>query len=224
MGTDIHMIAQRRESPDHPWQTVDLAYECPDCEGSGKQTFKHHVTKADVVQNCYWCDGTGTCKRFRDRCYNLFAQLADVRNGTGFAGVDTGEGFLPIAPQRGLPEGCDNEEGEFGDHSFSWLTLAELEAYDLDRVTVCRGIVDRKTYEAWDRKGSPDNWCGGISGPDVKIITDAQARAGEPGTYVKIAWARTYRQAGGNFWKLVLPSLQRLGTPENVRIVFGFDS
>lgn len=52
----------------------------------------------------------------QDRHYQLFAVLADVRNGYGFAGVVTGEPVVPVSPPRGLPpdfamrddeEGCD---------------------------------------------------------------------------------------------------------------------
>ena len=39
----------------------------------------------------------------QDRHYQLFAVLAGVRNGYGFAGVPTGEPVTPIAPQRGYP-------------------------------------------------------------------------------------------------------------------------
>ena len=40
----------------------------------------------------------------QDRHYQLFAVLAGVRNGTGFAGVVTGEPVKPIAEPRGYPK------------------------------------------------------------------------------------------------------------------------
>lgn len=39
-----------------------------------------------------------------ERHYQLFSVLADVRNGYGFAGVQTGEWVKPISSPRGLPE------------------------------------------------------------------------------------------------------------------------
>ena len=42
----------------------------------------------------------------------LFAILAGVRNGYGFAGCDTGDGFRPIAPPRGLPGDVSPEVAE----------------------------------------------------------------------------------------------------------------
>lgn len=196
MGCDIHWIVQTRADNGSPW-----------------------VTSRDLDADCY--DG---------RNYDLFAQLANVRNGWGFAGTNTGEGFVPICEPRGLPGDLalvDNHVDEdtwLGDHSHSWLTLSELLAYDLDRVAVKYGVVDRATYESWDRKGAPSNWCSDVVGPKVVIISDACARAGEPSTYVRIAWSTSYRDAGGSFWSDFVPQLCNLGAPDNVRLVFGFDS
>lgn len=50
-----------------------------------------------------WIDVESTY--MQDRDYQLFAVLAGVRNGTGFAGVKTGEPVKPIAMPRGLPDG-----------------------------------------------------------------------------------------------------------------------
>lgn len=93
-----------------------------------------------------------------DRHYQLFAVLAGVRNGRGFAGVPTGEAVQPIAELRGLPEDLLLEEEDsiepvllipreficerrrkwyaepfveywLGDHSHSWLTGEEMLEY-----------------------------------------------------------------------------------------------
>lgn len=46
------------------------------------------------------------------RSYNTFAMLADVRNGRGFAGVKTSDGFPVIHEQRGLPEDLELVDGD----------------------------------------------------------------------------------------------------------------
>src|SRR5438105_2721170 len=48
-----------------------------------------------------WVDVPSTYKQ--DRHYQLFAVLAGVRNGRGFAGVPYGEAVRPIRQPRGLP-------------------------------------------------------------------------------------------------------------------------
>jgi len=61
---------------------------------------------------------------YSERNYNAFAILADVRNGRGFAGIETGTGFNIIAEARGLPEDFE-VTGEYGSShplpdSFAW--------------------------------------------------------------------------------------------------------
>lgn len=46
------------------------------------------------------------------RSYNTFAMLADVRNGRGFAGIKTSDGFPVIHEQRGLPEDLERIDGD----------------------------------------------------------------------------------------------------------------
>lgn len=47
-----------------------------------------------------------------DRHYQLFAVLAGVRNGRGFAGVVTGQEVVPISEPRGYPEGFKVDEND----------------------------------------------------------------------------------------------------------------
>lgn len=63
---------------------------------------------------------------FDVRSYALFGFLADVRNYSA---------ITPISQPRGLPEWYNaNEEDTWDYHSFSWLTLEELESYDYDQI------------------------------------------------------------------------------------------
>lgn len=78
----------------------------------------------------------------RDRNYMSFAVMADVRNGHGFAGVYTHDPIVPISEPRGIPEDSPlmtlmvnrfiNYYIDLGDHSYSWLTLKEMESFDLN--------------------------------------------------------------------------------------------
>lgn len=236
MGCDIHMIVQKRETPDAPWATVAVSYECNYCGGVGKREYPRWPGEQ---RDCLWCRGKGQLDRFHDRNYDLFGQLANVRNGRGFAGCDLGDGFIPISEPRGLPDGVaewpNGEPGDdedythetrpwLGDHSHSWLLLSELLAYDLDRKTVCRGVVDREAWQKWDRKGAPMAYCGGVSGAICSTVTDKEALHGVASTHVQVQWAESYRQAGGAFWSHFVPMLQKLGRPDCIRVVFGFDN
>ncbi len=157
--------------------------------------FQRHDASTDT-----WVDIEHNYEMFRH--YQLFSVLAGVRNGTGFAGIKTGDAVTPIADPRGYPEGFElseegsdchpiitldhmdprrrkyHEEGEalevwMGDHSHSWLTADEMLAwFESAPVVVQTGILDRADYEDWDRKSPPGRYCGGIGGAGVVLIND----------------------------------------------------
>ena len=223
MGCDIHMIAQVRDKYDHKWKNLpNKVYD--------------------------W------------RSYNTFAILADVRNGRGFAGIKTGEGYQPISQPKGLPEEIDladegesaklyeyewykDEPGKFitrwlGDHSHSYLTLKELEDYWKEHAnskTYLTGVIPYDVFKKLDGtdKG-PESWSGGISGPDIIVISESEARthagAFKKGKqyYVQYTWGVTYDESTsiGMIIRALrsIKETQEAETDEDVRIVFGFDS
>lgn len=174
------------------------------------------------------------CEIEDSRRYILFAILAGVRNGFGFAGVPTHDPVSPIQEQRGLPDdfkvdgedhvyGWDDEKRIWmGDHSHGWVTLKEvLEWPHWDTGTVHTGILSRDEYAAWDKVSQPAHWCGGISGRDVVVTDDPQ----DPGawTHIQVSWKETPRNRCRLFWKW-LDYVQARYSDEEVRLVFGFDS
>src|SRR3990167_3925161 len=184
MGTDVHVVAEVRK--DGVWHLADVVV--PD-----------------------------------DRNYWTFAILANVRNDFGFSGVHTGKAVRPIAEPRGLPddlsEGArrkrgadiDNEESClcYGDHSFSYVTLQELLAYDLERDVVQSGVVPNQVAELFRATGEkPKEWCGGRSPMDG---------------FERIEWGRPLKEAA---WLLpqMIEAIKPLGSPEDVRLVFCFDN
>lgn len=153
MGCDIHMRVEVRTAGG--WQPTGPVFDSS------------------------WRDEGKTAEPWEGRNYNLFAMLANVRNGSGFAGIPTGEGFKPICDPRGTPEDAHPDTAEFMDsygidgHSHSWHTLAELRAYDWDgQVSVLYGVVPAATYEDCAAKGvAPDSYSGATSGPGIVTFT-----------------------------------------------------
>ena len=142
MGADIHAVVQVRDGD--TWKIVNTPAEMLDC---GEAPWEL-------------------------RNYTLFGVLAGVRD----------HDVTPIAEPRGLPDDLeidpDSDRADpclgghwLGEHSHSWVTVAELAAYDLS-----------EQYAPWGTVG------------------DA---------------------SGIPRW---LPYLLSLGKPEDVRLVFGFDS
>lgn len=136
-----------------------------------------------------------------NRHYRVFAVLAGVRNGMGFAGCKTGEPVVPIAEPRGVPEDlvslgpnyaaldeeaadyyeqCDRlyekakeTLGDFGgyDHTPSWLLLSEIEAYNWDQAAVSSGVVGLDEFRRYQAEARPRTWSGSISGPGIVHIS-----------------------------------------------------
>lgn len=132
------------------------------------------------------------------RHYFLFGWLANVRNGSGFAGCDTGDGIKPLAMPRGLPDGLAERDyppesedagwwntpayeewkktgGSFGDHSHSWLTSTEIIEGSKNFSPVNkRGVISMAEYKAWDKKTPLESWSGGIWGKGHRTINQGE--------------------------------------------------
>lgn len=243
MGCDIHLVVEVRNE-NGEWERALPPPEARDpwlVEQAAKlDTGSRYKDREKYV----WFD---------DRNYNLFAILADVRNGFD---------FVPISEPRGLPDdlspevqkiadGMDDEESNdvsLGDHSQSWLTLKELLDYDWGRGTTEGGWVDVKNFLVWQREGCPRSWSQSVGGGQVEHLSWRDMKRYIEADYIKfsgdgesytsvfdaIAGPRRYfayvewpidgTQVSERFHKVFIPALQKLGKSEDVRIVFGFDS
>lgn len=167
MGCDIHLYVERREGAD--WVTADRW-----------KRDKYEEASDRLTVNC-------EDRFYSERNYGLFAILADVRNGRGFAGIKTGEGFNPMSDPRGLPDDCSLEVrgesdgwGEDG-HSHSWFTVSELMVYDWTQVSCLQGWVDAVNFEEFERwrksRGEgPESYCGMVGGGGVRHVTNDEMR------------------------------------------------
>ena len=193
-----------------------------------------------------------------DRNYRLFSVLADVRN----------EYDLPvICPPKGIPEDISaelkgaedfnssivtiDEDGDelsawLGDHSYSWLTLEELMAFDWCQKCTLHGLVGLREYYWWDEcarkyEESPKEWC---SGTNLPVVSENEAKeiiGNLPGnfrdklkalekppldrTYCRTSWTLPIYKTCRSFWDtFIWLAFMSHGEPQNIRIVFGFDS
>jgi len=223
MGCDIHIMVEARVSEKHDWISQDKW----DSEGS-------------LVTEIY----TG-------RSYSLFSILADVRNGVGFAGSDTGDGFVPISQPKGLPSDASGQVEKYADewgvdgHSHSYLTLQEIDQYDWTQETVRRGWVTPRQFALFSLQGKPENWCSSVGGGNTRHVSNEdmsrailhgsesnrityrdyhRLESDNSGLYTQVSWPVKYCEQSGGFLGETVPQLRRLGTPDNVRIVFFFDN
>jgi hypothetical protein len=217
MGCDIHLYTDKRI--DGVWKPIDsFERDTPDNNNPNGYLF----SKGGL---------------YKGRNYDLFAILANVRNGHGFAGVKTGAGFNPIAQPKGVPADATVEYREIVEqwgsdgHSHSYFTLRDLLDYDWTQTTQKEGFTAFPEWQQWagwrrsDGQG-PESYCGGVSGPSVKHIeagqmdelvktyrslrSEAERQAFEKehaSTYSVAAWETDYASATGNFWSRTMPRL-----------------
>jgi len=149
MGTDIHFFAQLRDA-DGKWRT------------QGPES-KYNDEETD------WPNGEGHF--YNDRNYDVFAMLANVRNGRGFAGIKTGGGFDVIDEPRGIPDDIDDPRLRkylAGLHTQSWLGLDDLLWWDWTQVADHQGVVNFQEWASFAIRGKPDGWSGSVSGQSVR--------------------------------------------------------
>jgi len=222
MGCDIHTHVETRKDGHwyhHGWRT------------------KHAVGEYSDGSTKYDWDALFDDPLFIGRNYDLFAILANVRNGYGFAGTPTSGGFTPIDMPRGLPDDVTPEVKRESDgwgvdaHSHSWLLLDELLSFDYDGQTVKQyGVVGPEQYKKFKEQGRPTAWSANVWGANVVKISNSEMDAVISGEgddrsyYTRVEWEETYRDAVGPRWFETLDTLKELGAPEDVRLVFWFDN
>lgn len=180
---------------------------------------------------------------FIPRNYSLFSILANVRNGYGFAGVDLGNGCIPISNPRGVPEDACEEYKNYvnlwgsEEHSHSFFTLAELLNYDWKgNKTKHRGYMKQEVYEEYKRTGFKKSYLGNVFGRHIVKISNEEMDAiinGGPADenasyYTQVEWEESYYESCVDFVENQLKELMRIAEEsdceaENLRIVFGFD-
>lgn len=164
MGCDIHMWAEVRKRDG--WEKVGAIFDDP------------YHRKDDPESD------PKTDHPYDNRNYDLYAILSDVRNGRGFAGIETGDGFLPISKPRGFPEDVspeikkDKEECCLLNHSASWLLLSEILEYNWNLMTHKTGYVDEGGFLCFLENGGPEGYGYSIDvgGPGMLKITNQQMK------------------------------------------------
>jgi len=237
MGTDIHLYVDRLTDLGF-WEWVKPPY---------KREYEYNEEKGFYyTYSDWWKREDAECQY--DPCgrnYEIFAFLADVRNGYGFAGVPI---FKPIEPQfagRGLPPGIPfDEEGNsleedinmwLGYHDFTWATLEELRNASWRTHFKQVGVIPADDYQEFKKLGYPPRgWSGGITGPGIHVFSEKEYTSlkhldDEIEPYIKVSWGDSPLLQSG-FYRWIYSDwmdnvVYSVGQDENrVRITMGFDS
>ncbi len=222
MGCDIHLYVEERLSDPGRWTSHDSWLKDEDGDVS-------------VPYDLLWYSG---------RSYDLFAILASVRNGYGFAGVETGGGFIPISDPRGLPPDVSAEVAAVSDrwgadgHSHSHLSLRDLLEFDWTQVATKTGLMNAKEWLSWKATAPlpPQRYSGAVFGQEVRHVTPAEMdellkinvaevqhqdrlvlAEEHRRVYARGEWTETYAKAVDSaWWQTTVPRLLALaGTLDN---------
>ncbi len=226
MGCDIHLYVEHKVEGE--WKSADKWTPDDDAE-SGRRVW---VAYDD--------------RYFHDRNYSLFAVLAGVRNYAELNTIAEPRG-LPCDATTEVRTQADYD-GSDG-HTHSYFTVAELMAFDWTQTVKEDGWVDALTFWKWTRYGEKEGDAPAGSrveaplGPG-KNVTRALLRQlleeltkgltyqdsikfaekDLSGFHCHVEWEVAYFKIASVFLSQVMPRLWRLGTPEDVRIVFWFDN
>jgi len=220
MGTDIHLYVEVRR--DGKWESADT------------------WTPDEYSFNEMWVDWKN--KFYNTPNYVLFGVLAGVRGR---------EDPKPISEPKGLPDDMSEPLAKYArehfEHTGSWLTLRELMEYDWTQNVTNQGYVALPAYVDWKVSGyrdSPTESCiayfGGMRHDVTMEVADAIVESikalpnwkdkqtaiegVDKSGMVSAFWTRPLYRECSEFLAECLPRLWRLGSPDDVRIVFWFDS
>lgn len=218
MGTDIWSFAEVRDDQGVWWRMGESLFPDPRyTPGVWEET---HAPEPIIGRNYQLFAFLADVRNGYE-----FASLADVRNGYGFAGVLTGTPIVPISEPRGIPADTSSDElsgVEF--YAQTFLTVGDLDSANWDTPVRREGVVERDEYESIRDTGfarTPQRWAGGAT---RRAVTTEQADRGEsPGSPVKYYWESTMARECSWFVEKVMPVLRTLGAPQDVRVVMAFD-
>lgn len=241
MGCDIHCYVEKRDGS--KWVSADRWEPCEYEPDSGRKT----VPYGSRIYSGRNYDLFGILADVRNG-----RGFAGIRTGAGFNPISEPKGLpVDVSPEVKAESegwGCDGHSHSWLTLSellaYDWTQETEHQG-DVDGVTF-------EKWARWNRaKGeAPEYWCGSCSGSSIihispedmearvkelnaelagmKDVTFAQreeltkARLGDLHTIV--TWRQPYYKAVRSFLSDTMPRLFRLGSPDNVRLVFWFDN
>lgn len=228
VGCDIHLFVEQQR-PDGTWQRAEKMVP-------NRWYNEKYPDEPPEVRDTW----------YHGRNYSLFAMLADVRNGTGFAGTDIGKPVVPIDKPRGLPDDVSaevkKESDEWGvdGHSHSWFTAGELLRVDWSQPITHHAWVRKRRELLPHRDGEDDDsyaerWQKAANSLEeappaeywgYEMCGWSSEGLGASG-WRQVAWTERWSTAAGPNWLACLLRLYReapRNDPQQMRIVFWFDN
>lgn len=241
MGTDITMMVEGR-IPGRDWIPLSSKRMWPNEP-------EHRMDVTPVLFRNYELFSILADVRNRTgRGHSEIRTVKDPSSGRDITFVyDTDDGghdpLIPIAAPRGMPEDVTSVWGDwladlsehhhivYHDHSF--LTLAELRAGQWDQVVYRDAVLDEAEYRAWKDEGvHPQHLARGMGGEGTLVVSEEDYETGRRGrmrTGIKARWKEGTVADATETFQVMMNAMEKaadmvLGGPENIRVLFAFDS
>lgn len=203
MGCDIHLYVEYKKTIDGVtnWYSGDYLIVNP-YYGTDE-----YESKYDIVS------------LYDDRNYDLFAILADVRNGCKNKYIS-----LP----KGLPNDITNVTAKeafrwrYDGHSYSYLTLKELLEFEPEPIKR-KGYLDKEDADKLDAGIIPTCWCTWTNRKDC-IYREWIDNTNDLEPLIKLLKQRAHELCVIYNWQWEHEPNKALTQSENIRIVFWFDN
>lgn len=224
MGCDIHSFVEIKHKKTGKWE-----------KATGFKSDSYNAN-SDYFGTDEYLKGSSLLD---GRNYSMFAILADVRNGYGFAGCDTGDAIRPISLPKGLPDDVSDEVKQESDewgvdgHSHSWLTAEEIQNYKNNPPEKKqRGWVTTEVFKDWINGGKPYPCCGFVQGQNVIHASNddcitVQEQNPDKWVYTQIEWTEHITECASFLFGDALKQLMNRsesGKGDDIRLVFWFDN
>lgn len=240
MGCDIHPVVQRFNSNTSSWEFVNYRPKEFDDVVAAKKAAKQKPNDRD--RDLLWTNPIWS--GLKERNYTLFAILGNVRNDGDIIPISEERSFPDLFPLKvpkefyaygDLYDDYEDADGfvDLGYHSFSYVMLRELIEYPHwnKPFGIDSYYLTPAEFNKWKFQGSP---------PHVSLtrlpwpreeydVTDPAGYACDlydktKKVLIEVKAPFTLADCCRNFYDHTIPWLKTLGGPDEVRIVFGFDS
>jgi hypothetical protein len=232
MGTDIHIWVEAQT--DNGWMDISTrAIKQKRVDLSTILTLPTEDQQAKIFE--YFAGNP------ENRNYMVFAYLADVRNGYGFAGCEIFNPIEPCFEGRGYPNNTSIDT-DLCNHSPTHFTVDEiLKHKGWEQPIKEIGCVEYGHWKEFIDSQKTDNplsapmtYCGSVSGGDTSITHANRFESIDPQSedikniYIKGSWTVQNPLKDTNFFKWLqgeeMASLIEQYGEENLRIIVNFDS
>lgn len=252
MGCDSHPFIERRtkngtwkliNSKNHYYNAI-YGKKTRELEAAAATAEDREKIRSEVEAD-YAANYGRAIQVLSERNYSMFAVLSNVRN-RGIYPLSFANNGLPNDASERVAKNC-SEDSDL--HSHTHFTLADLMAVDPTEIAEANGsvLLFADQYVAYKETGKisddADDYCYDhheasrkvteeemtmllMSNDVTKLVewTTFKGHKRRRGPHVEVKAPRSYKSIAPQLFNIVIPELQKLGEPDEIRVVIAYDN